>query len=112
MTSKKLISLHLLFLLYSGCGILGKLASQQLFFSMRFMALYASSLLVMVVYAILWQRILLTIPLTTAASYKGITVVWGIVWGRVFFNEGINDAKVIATILILTGVAIIGKRNG
>ena len=112
MTIRRITTLHLLFLLYSVCGILGKLAAQQPLFSVRFFAVYAASLLMLAVYAILWQRILITLPLTTAFSNKGVTVVWGIVWGMLLFDESINLAKVVAAILIITGIAIIGKSEG
>ena len=111
MTKKKLIPLHMLFLLYSICGVLGKLAAHQAFFSSKFFILYGGSLIILVIYSLLWQRMLLKMPLTIAFSNKGVTVIWGIIWGVVFFDERINLAKVIAATLIITGVAIIGKAN-
>jgi drug/metabolite transporter (DMT)-like permease len=77
--------------------------------SLAFIAFYGAALLVLVIYSLLWQRILAKMPLTTAFSNKGITIIWGIVWGAVIFDEKITVAKVLAAIFIVSGIAVIGK---
>ena len=111
MRIKRIVSLHLLFLLYSISGIISKIAAKQIYLSSSFFALYGFSLVVLALYSLLWQRILITTPLTTAFSNKGVTIVWGIIWGAILFNERINTTKVIASVLIISGIAIIGTEN-
>ena len=55
---KILIFLHLILFMYSCCGIFSKLAGTQDFFSLQFFIYYGIVLLILFVYAILWQRII------------------------------------------------------
>ena len=85
-----LIALHVLLLIYSLSGFFSKNASMQSFLSFEFCAFYAGMLFILVVYAIGWQQILKRLPLTLAFANKAVTIVWGIVWGVVFFGETVT----------------------
>jgi hypothetical protein len=54
------------------------------------MALYFVVFGVLFVYAILWQQVLKKIPLTTAIANKSITIVWGMIFGLLFFEEKVS----------------------
>ena len=58
-------------------------------------------------YAIFWQQIIKKLPLVTAYANKAVTVVWGIVWGILYFNEKITFMKIIGAIIIIIGVYIV-----
>lgn len=98
--------LHLLLMLYSVTGILSKLAAGVAFFSWQFGALYSGILVLLGVYAIGWQQILKRMPLTSAFSSKAVTIVWGILWGLLFFHEPLTAGKVLGAILIVAGVVL------
>lgn len=57
-------------------------------------------------YAILWQQVLKRMPLNTAFSNKGITIIWGIIWGKLVFNESINIGMIIGAIIVICGIVI------
>lgn len=103
---KTLFVLHLLLMMYSVTGILSKLAAGVDFLSWRFVALYGGVLALLGAYAIGWQQILKRMPLTSAFSNKAVTIVWGIVWGVLFFNESLTVEKIIGAILIVAGVVL------
>lgn len=103
---KTLLGLHLLFLLYSSSGIFGKLAAGQPFLSSRFCLYYLIVILIFGIYAIAWQQIIKRVPLTTAFANKAVTIVWGLVWGTVFFNEPITRGKVVGVFLVVVGVIL------
>lgn len=63
-------------------------------------------LAILFIYAIGWQQIIKVLPLTTAYANKAITVVWGIVWGCVFFSEQITPGKLLGALLVVIGVVI------
>jgi len=94
------------------CGVFGKFAAKHKFLSPMFILLYGSSLLILVIYSLFWQRILAKIPLTTAFSNKGITVIWGIIWGALFFGEQITIIKMAAAALIISGIVVITTAEG
>lgn len=103
---KTLFALHLLLMVYSCSGICSKLAAGVPFLSIEFCALYAGLIALLGVYAIGWQQILKRLPLTTAFSNKAVTIVWGIVWGIVFFGESLTLGKVAGALLIIAGVVL------
>ncbi len=72
---------------------------------------YAAIILLLGFYAIGWQQIIKRLPLTTAYANKAVTVVWGIVWGFVFFHEAITVGKVVGAALVILGVVIYAKAD-
>ena len=103
------ISLHSIILLYSTTGIFSKLASTTPFLSFRFCLYYGCIILLLGIYAIGWQQIIKRIPLTTAFANKAVTVVWGIVWGTLFFHEQITIGKAVGALLVVLGVVLYAK---
>lgn len=101
---KYFIYLHLLLLMYSLGSVFSKLASQEVFLSFRFILFYGIVLFDLFLYAILWQQILKRMPLITAYANKSVTVIWGILWGYLFFNESITVFKIIGSLFIIVGV--------
>mgnify|MGYP006947756168 FL=1 len=41
-----------------------------------------------------------------------MTVVWGIIWGAVFFQEKVTIGKVIGAILVILGVVVYANADG
>lgn len=96
-------------MIYSLGSVCSKLASQNDFLSFRFCVYYGLVLLDMMVYAILWQQILKKLPLTVAFANKAVTIIWGIIWGMLMFNEPVNIKKVIGGIIIIAGIVLVVK---
>lgn len=103
---RTLFFLHLLLMVYSVSGVLSKLAAGVDFFSMHFLLLYAGMIAILGVYAIGWQQVLRRMPLTSAFANKAVTIVWGIVWGVLFFSEPVTAPKVVGAALIMGGVVL------
>lgn len=103
---KTLFALHMLLMVYSTSGILSKLAAGVDFLSIEFCLYYGGALLLLGFYAIGWQQILKRLPLTTAFSNKAVTIVWGIIWGALFFFEPITLPKAVGALLIIAGVVL------
>jgi drug/metabolite transporter (DMT)-like permease len=110
-TLKKVILLHLLFFFFSSSGILGKYASFEDFLTIKFCILYGAQLFVLFLYSILWQIILRTFPLTFAYMNRAIVTIWGLIWGVLLFGEDISIVKAISSMLIISGIIIMGKEN-
>ena len=103
---KTFAALHLLLMTYSVGDILSKLAAEQEFMSVRFCLYYVGIIAILGIYAVGWQQIIKRMPLTTAFSNKAITVVWGIIWGVLFFRESITIGKIVGAILVIIGVVV------
>jgi drug/metabolite transporter (DMT)-like permease len=59
------------------------------------------------VYALVWQQMLKRLPLVTAYANKAVTVVWGIIWGYVFFGEKVTVNKLIGAVIVIAGVVLV-----
>jgi drug/metabolite transporter (DMT)-like permease len=68
-------------------------------------------LLILFVYAIGWQQVIKRLPLTTAYANRGITVVWGIVWGMLFFGEEITLFKLVGAAMIIGGIVLFAQAD-
>jgi drug/metabolite transporter (DMT)-like permease len=107
MKFKNYLFLHASLLLYSTGAIFAKLASSKDFFSFEFIFYYGLFLLVLFVYAILWQQILKKFPLTVAFANKAITIIWGILWGYLFFGEALRWGMLLGSVIIITGIYMV-----
>ena len=98
--------LHIILIIYSFSGICSKKAALESFLSFDFLLYYLLVFLILVIYALGWQQIIKVLPLSTAFANKAITVVWGLVWGKILFNENITAGKLIGIGFIVAGIVL------
>lgn len=114
--AKILLLLHIILIIYSMSGIFSKMAAGQPFLSGRFFIYYAVAIILLGVYAAGWQQVMKHLPLTAAFANKAVTVVWGMVWGIVFFEEPVTKGKAAGALLVIIGIFIYagacGKKEG
>jgi len=104
---KTLFILHLLLMVYSLSTLCSKFASQYEILSFKFCLFYFLVLFFLFIYALGWQQVLKHLDLTTAYANKAVTIIWGIIWGAVFFNEGSPSLpKLIGALLVMAGVVV------
>lgn len=94
-------------LILSCSNIFSKFAAKEPFLSWRFLFLYGCSLVVMFVYAILWQQILKRVDMIVAYTNRLVAMIWGIVWGLLIFGESISIQNGIGTVVIIVGLYIV-----
>ena len=107
-----MILLHLMLMIYSMSGICSKMAAGQDFLSWKFCFFYGIVIVLLGFYAIAWQQVIKRMPLTTAFANKAVTVIWGLVWGLLFFHEAITPGKVVGVLMIVAGIVIFSKADG
>lgn len=105
--SKDYLFLHGSLFLYSLGGIFAKTAGSKEFLSLEFIFFYGLFLFILFLYAILWQQILKKFPLTVAFANKAIVILWGILWGYLFFNETLRWGMFFGAIIIITGIYLV-----
>ena len=110
-TWKVIVCLHLLLFLYSLESVCSKMAAAQEMFSFKFFLFYGLVLFFLFFYALAWQRILKYMPLTVAYANKGITIIWGMIWGAVLFGEQITLKTIIGGVIILVGIYMVVTNN-
>ncbi|WP_242826159.1 transporter [Butyrivibrio sp. VCB2006] len=82
------------------------MAAGENFMSAGFCLKYAGIIFLLGIYAIGWQQIIKYLPLTTAYANKAVTIVWGIVWGFIFFHEHLSYGKIIGALIIIIGIVM------
>ncbi len=105
--AKYLIILHLFLGIYSLTGVAAKFAGGEEFLSARFIIFYGLVLFGLFLYAIAWQQIIKHMPLISAYANRGVTVIWGIIWGYFIFSEKITAKKLIGAVVIIAGIVLI-----
>jgi drug/metabolite transporter (DMT)-like permease len=105
--AKYLIILHIILALFSVGSIFSKLAANEETLSLRWMIYYGAVLFILFIYALAWQQIIKKMPIVTAYANKAAMVIWGIIWGLIFFGEKITIPKVIGAIIIIIGVYLV-----
>ncbi len=109
---KTMLLLHALIAGYSCSGIFTKLAAGTRFLSLEFCFFYGMVIFILFLNAIFWQQIIKRVPLTLAYSAKATAVVWGMVWGVLFFHDRIKPNNIIGAFLIIVGIVLYFRSEG
>lgn len=105
------VVLHIILFVMSFSGICSKLASNEKLFSLKFVLFYSLVIVILGVYAVFWQQIIKHISLTTAFCNKAVGIVWGMIWGLIFFKETIKWNMVLGAIIVIFGVIVVVKSD-
>ena len=101
--------MHAGFLIYSFYTVLGKIAAKYDFLSLHFCIFYCILILILFIYAIVWQQVLKVIPLSFATANKASTIVWGMFWSFLFFQEDITLKKIVGAVIIIIGIILLSS---
>ena len=117
---KDFLLLQVVFLIYSFTSLTQKLASsflpkdagttEELVRQLLNWKLILSAGLVVLllgVYALLWQQVIKRFELSVAYANKAITLLWALVWGIFIFHEEITPGKVIGILLVMAGIYVL-----
>jgi len=112
-TLKDYFLLYFSFFIFSCCAIFSKLASKYPAFSTDFFFFWGLGLLVMAIYALLWQRVLKRFKLFIAYANRQVVTVLGMLWGVLLFREEVTWNMILGSLVIFTGIGIvmIGERK-
>lgn len=106
------LMLQAVFLVYSISSVVSKFASGRELFSIGFLLLYGLDILVLGIYALLWQQVIKKFELSVAYANKAVTLLWALVWGIFIFHEEITAWKVVGILLVMTGIFILNSEEG
>lgn len=109
---KLLLILHVILLVYSLGGYFSKTAALSDFLSIKFVVSYGMVILILGIYAVIWQQLIKEIPLTVAYANKSITIVWGMIWGKIFFKEEYTIGKIVGAGIIMCGIILFALADG
>jgi drug/metabolite transporter (DMT)-like permease len=109
LSSKLLIFLIGVNLIYACTSIFTKMASQQEMLSLPYLLWISGAVGVMGVYAMLWQQVIARMPLSTAYMFKGTSLVFVLLISILLFGEAITLNNVIGSAIIILGIVLFAK---
>ena len=106
---KDILFLQAVFFIYSLSWIFTKLASTRLADRdyLPFILLFGISIMILGLYAILWQQVIKKTELSIAYANKAVTLLFSLIWGVLIFKEVITLTKVAGIALVITGIIIL-----
>ncbi len=110
---KKKISWHLLLALqaavclYTVSGIAAKLASNYAFLSLGFILCYGVEILILGVYAVVWQQIIKRVDISIAYANRSVAIFWSMLWAALLFKEQITLQNLLGVVLIFLGTWVV-----
>ena len=103
---KSLVLLEIAFFIYSLSSMFSKQAMYNNPTILHIVIFYGLSLFMLGVYAIIWQQVLKKLDLSVAFANKGITIIWGIIWGVILFKEKITIGMIIGALIVILGIIV------
>lgn len=106
---KDFLMLQAVFMIYSISSVVAKFASGNEVMSFKFILFYGLDVLILGIYALLWQQVIKKFELSVAYANKAITLLWALVWGILIFREQITVGKVVGILLVMAGIFILNS---
>ena len=86
-----------------------KKASGFEFLSSAYNLWTVGAIVIMGVYALLWQQILARTPLSSAYMFKGTSLVFVLLLSALLLGEGITPKNIIGSFIIVLGIFLYAK---
>lgn len=106
---RRVLILQAIIFVYSMNSIAAKLASGESGLTPRFVAFCAVEVLILGIYAILWQQAIKHFDISVAYANKAMVLLWGLLWGVVFFRDRISAGKLAGIAMVIAGVILINR---
>jgi len=108
---KHIIILQLIIIVYTMSTVAAKYASGHEFLSFEFILYYGIEILILGIYAILWQQIIKKFDLSIAYANKAMYLLWAMLWAVVFFGEAITIQNIIGVIIVIIGTIVVNSND-
>lgn len=111
MNLKNLLFLQGIIVIYTLSGVAGKFASAHDFMSAGFIMFYGFEILILGIYAILWQQIIKKFDLSIAYANRSIALLWSMIWAVIFFSEQVTVKNIFGVVIVIIGTVIVNGDN-
>ena len=108
---KDIIILQIVIAVYTLSTVFAKFASGEEFLSFKFILFYGIEILILGVYAIVWQQLIKKFDISVAYANKAMGLFWSIIWAILIFNESITIKNVIGVVIVTIGTIIVNSEN-
>ncbi len=97
--------------LYTLSGICAKFSSNYEFLSLGFIACYGLEILVLGIYALIWQQIIKRVDISVAYANRSLAIFWSMLWAGLLFHEQITIQNILGVVLIFIGTWVVNSSD-
>ena len=108
---KDICILQIVIAIYTLSTVCAKFASGQEFMSFQFILYYGIEMMILGVYAIIWQQLLKKFDVSIAYANKAMGLLWSIVWAILIFNDTITIKNVIGVLIVIIVTIIVNNED-
>ncbi len=104
---KNIIILQLVIIIYSLSSVCAKFASNETFLSPKFILFYGIEILILGIYAILWQQVIKHFDLSIAYANRAAGLLWSVIFALFIFKENITLMNIIGIGVAICGIILV-----
>ena len=104
---KDLLLLQGIVVIFTLSGVAAKYASAHDFLSAGFILIYGAEILILAVYAVLWQQIIKRLDLSVAYANRAAALLWSMLWAVILFGEKVTPQNLAGVALVAAGIVIV-----
>ena len=108
---KDIIILQIVIAIYTLSTVFAKFASAEEFMSFKFILFYGIEILILGLYAIIWQQLIKKFDISVAYANKAMGLLWSIIWAILIFKEIITIKNIIGVIIVIIGTIIVNSED-
>lgn len=111
-SGRDILFLQAVIIVYTCSSIAAKLAAGCELFSLKFCLFYGIEIVILGVYALLWQQVIKRFELSVAYANRAMVIVWSMLWAALIFKEQLTVSNIAGILLVVTGTFIVNKDTG
>lgn len=104
---KNIIVLQAVVVVYTLSSVVAKLATGRELFSFAFFLFYGLEIVILGIYAILWQQMIRRFDLSVAYANRAMALLWSALWAVILFHEGLSVKQMLGIALVIMGTVIV-----
>ena len=106
---KNILILQAVVVIYTLSSVVAKFATGQEMFSFSFFMFYGLEIVILGVYAILWQQMIKRFDLSVAYANRAMALLWSAVWAIVLFRDTLALKQVLGIAFVVLGTIIVNS---
>lgn len=106
---KNILILQAVVIIYTLSSVVAKYATGQELFSFSFFLFYGLEIVILGVYAILWQQMIKRFDLSVAYANRAMALLWSAVWAIVLFRDTLALKQVLGIAFVVLGTVIVNS---
>lgn len=104
-----ILALQFIVMIYTLSGVAAKFAATSEFMSFSFVFFYGLEIVILGIYALLWQQIIKKFDLSIAYANRAVALLWSMLWAIIFFNESISVKNILGVLIVIVGTIIVNS---